>query len=104
MNMMNIKSFPMADVQVVKETKDVKAFELNECDVVAAHTLGEAKTWYMEEYSMDAEEAFYDHKPQEITKDKLVWDDEERTRKISVGEIIDLYWEGKPFVVYSTEV
>lgn len=69
-------SFPMAGFQVVQETKDVKVFEVNECEAVAAHTLEEAKAWY----------------------------DEERTRKVSVGEIVDLHWNGKPFVVYSTEV
>lgn len=100
---MNIKSLPMASVQLIQETKDVKVFEVNECEAVAAHTLEEAKAWYLKEYQMDETEAFYDHEAQEITKDKLVWNDEGRTQKISVGEIVDLHWKGKPFVVYSTE-
>lgn len=97
-------SFPMAGFQVIQETKDVKVFEVNECEAVAAHTLEEAKAWYLQEYEMDELDAFYDHKAQEISKDKLVWYDEERTRKVSVGEIVDLHWNGKPFLVYSTEV
>lgn len=97
------KSLPMAGLQQVKELLNVKVFQLNECDAVAAFSLEDAKEWYMRETGLDAKEAFYDYEAEEISLDKLIWEDETMKNKISVAQVIEDFWQGVPFIAISSE-
>jgi len=100
---MNEKSLPMAGMHQVTELLKVKVFQVNECDAVAAFSLEEAKEWYMKETGLDAKEAFYDYKAEEVPLDKLIWEDETMKNKISVYQVVQEYWKGQPFIAVSSE-
>jgi hypothetical protein len=100
---MNEKSLPMAGMHQVTELLKVKVFQLNECDAVAAFFLEEAKEWYMKETGLDAKEAFYDYKAEEVPLDQLIWEDETMKNKISIHQVVEEYWNGQPFIAVSSE-
>ena len=86
-----------------ERSKDVKVFQLNESDAVAAYTLESAKEWYLQHTGMSAQDAFYDYEAEEVSNDYKIFLTEENLEhgKIEVGKIVRLYWEGTPFVVFS---
>ena len=88
----------------VKGLRDIKVFQVNECDTVAAYSLSEAKEAYKRITGMDDEEAFYDFEAEERSLDERIWDDEDRKSKSSMREIINQHWNGEPFIVCSTAI
>ena len=98
---MNTKSLPMADIQQITELLNVKVFQLNECDAVAAFSLEEAKGWYMKETGLNAKEAFYDYEAEEVPLNTMIWEDEVKTNEIPVSQILEEWWSGKPFIAIS---
>ncbi|MBO0962361.1 hypothetical protein J1P26_21900 [Neobacillus sp. MM2021_6] len=95
--------FSVDCLEIVEEKglKDVLVFQVCECDSVAAYSLEEALAWYKGLTGLKDDE-LYDYDEIKIVPfDKEVWNDEERTRLISVREIIDNEWEGTPFIVTS---
>lgn len=82
---------------------NMKAFQINESDTVAAYTLEEAKQYYRKITGLSDDDAFYDYEARECSLDELIWDDEERTKQKTLREAIDQYWEGEPFIVCTTE-
>jgi hypothetical protein len=84
-----------------KGLQDVKAFQLNDDDTVAAYTLEEAKKYYQKITGLDDEDAFRD--PCERSLDAMIWEDEHMKNKISIREAIQIYWEGEPFIIASSE-
>lgn len=89
-------------VAEVKGLKDMKAFQVNEYDTVAAYSLEEAKTFYLKHTGMDEKEAFYDFEAEERSLDEMIWEDETRQSKQSIKQVIQEYWDGSPFIVCST--
>lgn len=101
-----------------------KIFRLNECDWVAANTLEEAIEWYLKETGLPEDEAL--DEPYEVenpskmmvtmekidvygTENKYAALEEkylkkgELTYKVPGNELLDVDWEGKPFIFCSTE-
>lgn len=84
-----------------KGLKDVLVFQVCECDSVAAYSCEEAIAWYKEETGLIDDELYEYDEVEIVPFDKEVWDGEEKIKKITVREIVDTYWEGKPFIVTS---
>lgn len=84
-----------------KGLKDVLVFQVCECDSVAAYSREEAVEWYKEITGLDNDELYAYEDIEIVPFDTKVWDDEEKTRKITVREIVDTYWKGQPFIVAS---
>ncbi|WP_258831482.1 hypothetical protein [Peribacillus frigoritolerans] len=93
----------MNELKIAQELglDDVKAFQLNDDDTVAAFTLEEAKVHYKRITGLDDEDAF--REPTERSLDAMIWEDEHMKNKISIREAIKMYWEGEPFIVASSE-
>lgn len=83
--------------------ENVKVFQLNETDGVAAENLEQAKAWYLDMTGLNEEDAFYDYEATEFPLTYKVWEDETRKRKQSLREVIAELWEGEPFIAFSTE-
>jgi hypothetical protein len=84
-----------------KGLQDVLVFQVCECDSVAAYSCDEAIAWYKEHTGLNDDELYEYDEIEVVPFDKEVWRDEERTGLITVREIVDTYWEGKPFIVTS---
>lgn len=82
---------------------NVKVYQLNEYDGVAAESLEQAKDWYMEVTGLNVEDAFDDYETEEIPLSYKVWEDESRTNKQTLESIIAEQWEGKPFIAFCQE-
>lgn len=82
---------------------NVKVFQLNECDAVAAETVKEAQKWYMEITGLSEQEAFYGEEPKEVSLTHEIWQDETRKKKEVLKDVLEELWEGKPFIIFSTE-
>ncbi|MEB4856112.1 hypothetical protein [Priestia megaterium] len=95
-------SLPMAGMQQVKELLNVKVFQLNEYDAVAAFSLEEAKEWYMKHTGLNADEAFYDYESHEISGEEKIYEDERMEEMVSVNEIVESYWQGSPFIAVTS--
>lgn len=93
---MNIKSFPMVSIQEELRVKDVKIFELDELDAVAAQTEEEAVSFYTDLTRVEVIEVT------EIPRDYEIYEDESMEKKRSVGSLVDEGWDGEPFIVYTT--
>lgn len=83
--------------------RDVRVFQVNESDAVAAESLEDAKDWYMQEHNMSAEDAFYDYEANEVPLTHAVWQDENRTKKEVLSDLILEFWQGVPFRIFTTE-
>lgn len=79
----------------------VQVFRLNDYDGIAAESLEQAIEFYFSEI-MDYEEDMIDN-PHALPMDHMIFDDETRTTQISIGDLIESDWKGKPFYAYSTE-
>jgi hypothetical protein len=87
------------EIKEQKGLQDVLVFQICEGDSVAAFSQDEAREWYKELTGLSDDE-LYDYEDVELVPfDKEVWDGEEKTRKITVKEIVDTYWNGEPFIV-----
>lgn len=82
-----------------KGLKDVLVFQVCECDSVAAYSCDEAIAWYKEYTGLNDDELYEYDLVETVPFEKEVWDGEEKTKRITVREIVDTYWEGKPFIV-----
>jgi hypothetical protein len=81
--------------------KDVLVFQVCECDSVAAYSCEEAVAWYKEETGLDGDELYEWDEIKIVPFDKKFWKDEERRELITVKEIVNNEWDGKPFIVTS---
>lgn len=88
----------------VKGLKDVQVFQICECDAVAAYSLDEAFEWYKELTGLEDEDLYKYDDVEVVDWSESVWSDEYRKEKITVGEIIDREWNGKPFIAFTTEL
>lgn len=91
---------PSGKVQL-KMVPKVQVFQLNEYDGVAAESLEQAIEFYFSEIN-DFEEDLIDN-PRALPMDMKLFDDETRTTQISVNDLIEADWKGKPFYAFSTE-
>lgn len=96
-NMRYTEPFPMADMQTILKTKDVKVFEMDEMDAVAARSEEEAVKYYTELTGVEVNEV------SEIPRDYKVWEDETMKRKRSVDSILTELWDDEPFIIFSKE-
>ncbi|GAV11453.1 hypothetical protein [Paenibacillus sp. NAIST15-1] len=83
--------------------KDVKVFQICECDAVAAYTVEEAKAWYKELTGVTDDELYPDEEIEIVPIDSKVYESEDSTKLITVQEIIETYFNGEPFIALSTE-
>lgn len=91
----------------IAETKglqDVHVFQVCECDAVAAYSLEEAFEWYKQLTGLESEELYAHDDVEIVDKTIAVWADEYREEKITVDEIINTYWNGEPFIAFTTEL
>jgi hypothetical protein len=94
----------MNDLKIVEEKglKDVNVFQVCESDAVAAYTLDEALDFYKGLTGLEDDE-LYDYDSIEIVDlSEKVRNGEDSDELITVKEIIEMYWEGKPFIALST--
>lgn len=90
---------PSGKVQL-KTVPIVHVYRMNEYDAVAAESDEQAIEYYSQFEELDTETV---EKMEVVPMDYMVWADEERTKKISVREIIENEWKGEPFIAFSTE-
>lgn len=83
--------------------ENVKVYQLNEYDTVAAESLEQAKDFYQKEIGLSNEDAFYDFEPNEVPLDHKVYTDESCTEMQTLKSIVDEYWKGKPFIATSSD-
>ena len=83
---------------------EVNVYRLCECDSVAAHTLEEARNWYKETTGLSDDELYTDEEVEVLPPSYMVHNDEKGgPDMISIGEIVQEYWKGEPFIACSTE-
>lgn len=100
-----------------------KIFRLNDCDWVASNTMEEVIEWYLNETGLPEDEALYEQHEVEnpdkmmVIMEKLEGDmedkykmlqekylkDDELTYKVPADELLEIEWEGEPFIFCSTE-
>lgn len=83
--------------------KDVKVFQLNESDAVAAESIEDAKEFYLKTTGLSEDDAFYGEEPVELSLDGLYWEDETRVRKVTLSDMLVKDWKGTPYIILSTE-
>lgn len=83
--------------------ENVKVYQLNEIDAVAAESLEQAKNFYLKETGLSEEDAFYDFEPVVFLLDHEIWVDETKTRKQPLEELVKEFWKGEPFLAFTTE-
>lgn len=86
----------------VKGLQDVRVFQLCECDAVAAYTLEEAKSWYKSLTGLKEDDLYSDDEIELVSPDYKVRKGEDDPELISVKEIVEMYWEGEPFIAITT--
>lgn len=99
--MSELKKLQVAEV---KGLDDVYVFQICECDAVAAYSLDEAFEWYKELTGLEDQDLYKYDEVKVVDRSESVWSDEYRKEKITVGEIIDRQWNGKPFIAITTEL
>lgn len=90
----------MKSLEIIDEKglNDVLVFQLCECDAVAAYSQDEAREWYKNLTGLSDDE-LYSYDDVEIVSPTLkVRKGEDEPELISVQEIIDIYWNGEPFI------
>jgi hypothetical protein len=95
----------MEELKVIDEKglRDVHVFRLCECDAVAAYSLDEALAWYKETTGLTDDE-LYSYDDIELVSPSLqVYEDENKDAMTTVQEIVNKYWNGKPFIALTTE-
>lgn len=95
----------MEELKVFEEKglQDVYVYQICECDAVAAYSLKEAKSYYRELTGLEEYELYTDDEVEIISPESKVRNSEEDDELISIQELLEKYWEGKPFIVCSTE-
>lgn len=83
--------------------ENVKVFQLNETEGVAAGSLAQAKEWYLEITGLNEEDAFYDYEATELPLTYEIWEDESKKKKQTLRSVIVELWIGVPFIAFSTE-
>ncbi|AKO92029.1 hypothetical protein BEH_07900 [Priestia filamentosa] len=91
-------SYQEVEVAEVKGLNDVKVFQLCECDAVAAYSLEEAREWYKNLTGLEDDELYKLSEVSEVSLDMKVRKGEEVEGMITVGQIIQDYWNGEPFI------
>ncbi|MGG6311581.1 hypothetical protein [Paenibacillus macerans] len=87
----------------VKGIRDVRVFQICECDAVAAYSLEEALAWYKENTGLAEDELYSVDEMEVVPMDREVYDCESGEKLVSVQELIKRYWNGTPFIALSTE-
>ncbi|MBH0159076.1 hypothetical protein IHV10_22155 [Fictibacillus sp. 5RED26] len=90
------------EVAEEKGLQDVLVFQISDDESVAAYSLEEAKSWYMNEYGISEDELYSDDDIEIVPMDKKVRRGEDEEGLISVQEIVNTYWEGTPFIATTT--
>lgn len=94
---------PLCNVNLVwEEQENIQVYQLCECDAVAAETLEQAIEWYMVETGLTEDDLYPLDEIELVPMDRKVMADGEGVL-ISVQEIINRYWDGKPFRAVTTE-
>lgn len=94
----------MEELKVAEEKglQDVHVFEICEYDAVAAYSLEEAIAWYKETTGLTDSDLYKYDDIEEVSLDYKIRNSEEDDELISVREILDIHWNGEPFIVYSS--
>lgn len=83
--------------------ENVKVYRLNEYDGVAAVSLEQAKEYYLKMTGLSEEDAFDDYVPTEVPLDFKINEDETKQHKQTLKSIVDEFWEGSPFLAFSSD-
>lgn len=83
--------------------ENVKVYQLNEYDGVAAESLEQAKEWYLENVALNEEEAFDESEVGELPMDYEVYRDESLQYKQSLKSVIEERWKGEPFLAFACD-
>lgn len=95
----------MQELQIAEEKglRDVRVFQVCECEAVAAYSLEEAVAWYKEHTGLADDELYSVDEMKEVSLSHEIYDSEAMNEKITVQEVINRYWMGKPFIAFSSE-
>lgn len=91
----------MLEIAEEKGLKDVHVFQLCECDAVAAYSLDEALVWYKNLTGLTDEDLYSYDDVEIVSPSYKVHKSEDEPELITVQEIIEKYWEGEPFIVFT---
>lgn len=98
-----ISNCPLCNVNLLwEEQENIQVYQLCECDAVAAKTLDQAIEWYMNETGLTKDDLYPLDEIELVPMDRKVMDDGEGVM-ISVQEIVNRYWKGKPFRAITTD-
>ncbi|MGF7046372.1 hypothetical protein J2T13_000848 [Paenibacillus sp. DS2015] len=93
----------MNKLEVIDEKglQDVMVFRLCDSDAVAAYSQEEARTFYKELTGVKDDELFTDDEVEIISLDSEIWDDEDKTIKKKLKDVVNEQWDGEPFIAVS---
>lgn len=94
-----MKNIKIADE---KGLKDVKVYRLCECDAVAAYTEEEARSWYKNLTGLSDEDLYKPDEVEIVSPEYKIRKGEDDPELITVGEIVETYWDGEPFIAITT--
>ncbi|OEH52953.1 hypothetical protein AQ616_18790 [Oceanobacillus sp. E9] len=82
--------------------KEIRVFQICEGDAVAAEYLEDAIEWYKDLTGFDDDELYASEDIEIYDPEKYVRKDEDEEGRITVKEIVNEYWAGKPFIAVTT--
>ena len=94
----------MEELKVVEEKglQDVLIFRICENEAVAAYSLDEAIDWYKDLTGLPDDDLYSYEDIEVVSRNTEVRKGEDYVELITVQEIVESYWQGKPFIVFSS--
>lgn len=83
--------------------EEIGVFEVNEYDAVAAYYVEDAVAYYQSEIDDRPDAVYAIEDIEEVSKNKKVYKDENRDEMETIADVLDRNWNGKPFIVSSSD-
>jgi hypothetical protein len=96
----------MEELKMIEEKglQDVEVFQVCESEAVAAYSLDEAISYYKDLTGLEDDELYPYEEIEVVPMDRYVRNSEDDDAEmITVQEIVNQYWNGKPFVAVTTD-
>lgn len=94
----------MQELQIAEEKglKDVLVFQLCECDAVAAYSQEEARAWYKETTGLTDADLYSVEEVKTVPLNHRVYESEDSMNMVTVQGLLDIHWNGKPFIAFTS--
>ncbi|MCK0471413.1 hypothetical protein [Halalkalibacter sp. APA_J-10(15)] len=91
----------MEELEIIesKGLEDVRVFRVCECNAVAAYSLDEAIEFYKEDTGVADDELYAYKNIEVIGLENEFYEDEERSVKKKLKDMVSENWDGHPFIV-----